>query len=295
MKQLTLSFIFCLFSFVSISQTIQRGYILEYKGKDKKTPLAAVELVVRGASSTVSAKEGAFVLQFASLKPGDQAFITRLQKKGYELFNTDAVAQWHLSRTGEPFKIVMCRSDQFKKLKDTYWQVASNSYKIQYQKEQDQLVKALNEQIIKEADYQRKLSELRLFYERQLDNLDVYVEKFARYDLSELDSTEQAIIELVQNGEIELAIKKYEDMNLLEKFIKSSNEKNKAHEDQLKLDSALAVKDQTMARLRSILEMGVDLNSKSGKRVDAIRDLELLMHADPTNQEYMDLWKELCR
>lgn len=293
MKQLALSFFFCLFSLASISQTIQRGYILEYKGKDKKTPLAAVELVVRGASSTVSSKDGAFVLQFASLKPGDQAFITRLQKKGYELFNTDAVAQWRLSRTGEPFKIVMCRSDQFKKLKDTYWQVASNSYKKQYQKEQDQLVKAKNEQKIKEADYQRKLAELRLSYEKQLENLDAYVEKFARYDLSELDSTEQAIIELVQNGEIELAIKKYEDMNLLEKFIKSSNEKNKAHEDQLKLDSVLAVKDQTIARLRSILEMGIDLNSKSGKREDAIRDLELLMHADPANQEYMDLWRKL--
>lgn len=254
MKQHTLSFIFCLFSLVSISQTIQRGYILEYKGKDKKTPLSAVELVVRGASSTVSSKDGAFVLQFASLKPGDQAFITRLQKKGYELFNTDAVAQWRLSRTGEPFKIVMCPSDQFKKLKDTYWQVASNSYKKQYQKEQDQLAKAKNEQKIKEADYQRKLAELRLSYEKQQENLDANVEKFARYDLSELDSTEQAIIELVQNGEIEFAIKKYEDMNLLEKFIKSSNEKNKAHEDQLKLDSILAVKDQTIARLRSILD-----------------------------------------
>lgn len=295
MKQLALSFFFCLFSLASISQTIQRGYILEYKGKDKKTPLAAVELVVRGASSTVSSKDGAFVLQFASLKPGDQAFITRLQKKGYELFNTDAVAQWRLSRTGEPFKIVMCRSDQFKKLKDTYWQVASNSYKKQYQKEQDQLAKAKNEQKIKEADYQRKLAELRLSYEKQLENLDVYVEKFARYDLSELDSTEQAIIELVQQGEIELAIKKYEEMGLLEKFNKSSKEIRETHEAQLKLDSVLTIKELTIERLRSILEKGVDLKKKTGEREAAIRDLELLMHADPTNQEYFDLWKELCK
>ena len=55
-------------------------------------------------------------------------------------------------------------------------------------------------------------------YDRQLDDLDNYVDRFARIDLSELSVIEAEIIELVQRGEIDKAIRLYEQQGLEEKY-----------------------------------------------------------------------------
>ncbi len=201
----------------AFAQTVQHGFVKEYNEKNKKTPLPGVELNVRSASSTVSNKNGDFALSFLTLKPGEKINVRRIEKLGYELFNKEAIEQWNLNPK-DPFIIVMCKSEKFKKIRDNYEKVSSESYARQLKKEEASLAQLKKEGKIKEAEYQQQLFELRENYEKQLDNLDNYVDRFSRIDLSELSAVEQEIIALVQEGRIEEAIAKYEEQNYVEKY-----------------------------------------------------------------------------
>lgn len=204
----------------AIAQSVQKGIILEYNGKDAKTPIANVEIVVNNAGSTVSNKKGEFNLTFRTLKPGDKVAIRRIVKAGYEVFNKDALEQWYISKDNTPFEIVMCRSDVFKQLRDNYSNVARTSYTIKFENEQLQLKQSLDKGAIEQNVYQQKLKALQDQYESQLDNIENYIDKFARIDLSELEAFEKDVINLVAKGEIDLAIQRYEDENLLTKYKK---------------------------------------------------------------------------
>jgi len=199
------------------SQTVQLGVVKEYNEKAQKTPLAGVELNVRSAGSTVSDNNGKFSLNFLTLKPGEKINVRRIERLGYEVFNKEAIEQWNLNPKN-PFIIVMCKSDKFKRIRDNYERMSSKSYARQLKKEEAALAKLKNEGKLKEAEYQKQLFELRESYENQLDNLENYIDRFSRIDLSELSAVEQEIIELVQQGRIDEAIAKYEEQNYVDKY-----------------------------------------------------------------------------
>lgn len=188
-----------LFAPLMCAQTIQKGVIKEYNERSQKTPLGGVELNVRSANSTVSDKNGGFSLSFLTLKPGEKVNVRRVEKLGYEIFNKEAIEQWNLNPK-DPFLIVMCKSEKFKRIRDNYERVASESYSKQLKREEAVLVKLKTEGKLKEAEYQKKLYEIREEYERQLDNLENYIDRFSRIDLSELSVIEQEIIELVHKA-----------------------------------------------------------------------------------------------
>lgn len=217
-KSIIISALFAICSFFATAQTQQKGIIQEYNESAKKTALPGVEINVRSANSTVSDEEGNFALQFLTLSPGEKVNVRRIEKLGYEVFNKEAIEQWNINPK-TPFIIIMCRSDRFKKIRDNYERVSSESYARQLKKDEAALVKLKADGKLKEADYQKQLYELRENYERQLDNIETYVDRFSRIDLSELSNTEQKIIELVQQGNIEEAIAKYEEQNFTDKYI----------------------------------------------------------------------------
>ncbi len=219
MKKLTIIYsIFAICTIFTTAQTQQNGIIQEYNESAKKTALPGVEINVRSANSTVSGKDGSFTLQFLTLSPGEKVNVRRIEKLGYEVFNKEAIEQWNINPK-MPFVIIMCRSDRFKKIRDNYERISSESYARQLKKDEAALAKLKADGKLKEADYQKQLYELRENYERQLDNIESYVDRFSRIDLSELSNTEKEIIELVQQGKIEEAIAKYEEQNFTDKYI----------------------------------------------------------------------------
>lgn len=203
-------------------QTVQQGVTLAYNERNQKTPLGGVQIVIRDAGSTVSDVSGKFTLKFSTLKAGDRVIYRVIKKNGYELFNTDALAQWNISKDNKPFTIILCQSSKLKAIKDNYNRVASKSYEAQYRKEQQSIEAKLKEGKIKEIEYKQKILEIEDRYYRQLDNLDNYIERFARIDLSELDDKEKAIIECVQRGEIEKAITLYESLDYIGQYKKET-------------------------------------------------------------------------
>ena len=200
------------------SQSTQSGFVKEYNERLDKTPLDLVEITISNAASTVSDDNGNFMLQFRTLKPGDKVNVRRIEKLGYEIFNKEALEQWFISRENRPFTIVMCKSEKFKRIRDNYSRVSSESYEMQLKKEETRLAAERKSGKLKEEEYQKALKKLNDDYDRQLDNLDNYIDHFARIDLSELSSTEAEIIELVQQGEINKAIQLYEQQGLEDKY-----------------------------------------------------------------------------
>lgn len=214
----SLTVLFTTVVFPALSQTVQNGVVMEYRMWNKKKPLAGVEIDVKYAGSTYSDKKGQFTLQFNSLKPGDKVNVRRIEKKGFEIFNKEALDQWNLSSSGRPFTIIMARSKDMKSLRDNYSSLSSASYKKQYEKEKTRIDNMLSEGKIKQQDYQKQLKELDDWYQLQLDKIENYVDHFSRFDLSEMSSEEAAIIKLVQQGKFEEAIRRYDQLRLTEKY-----------------------------------------------------------------------------
>ncbi len=251
-------------------QTVQRGVVREYNERAAKTPLAGVELRAAGAGSTFSGEDGEFALEFLTLEPGQRVNVRRIEKEGYVLFNKEAVEQWNLSPT-TPFVLVMCRSDRFKRIRDNYYRNSEERYAAQYRKERDELARLQKEGKLKDEEYRKRLAEVSDNYERQLDNLDAYVDRFARIDLSEISGVEQEIIELVEAGRFDEAVQKYEDLRIKEQLVEALGQRKEVRNaiKQLSavesgmsasIDSLYAAAERQIATLR--LAGGVENNRK---------------------------------
>ena len=269
------------------AQVVQRGLMLEYNEELAKSPLGGVEVVVRGAPSSVSDASGGFELEFLTQSGGERVSVTRIEKPGYEIFNKEALEQWNINPE-EPFRIVMCESGRFKRIRDNYSRVSSESYARQQASEESRLRELLEDGALKEEEYRKELYELKVEYQTKLDDLESYVDRFARIDLSELDEVEREIIKLVQAGDMEGAIAKYEAQDLLGKYRAETEDIREIETARESLDEAEQAKregrDSLFAAVRRqfetyVLAGGEENYEKAG---NLLREVAL---ADTTNLE----------
>ena len=256
------------------AQSVQQVQVLEYNGREQKTPLAGVSLTVQNAGSTMSDAHGVITLQFRSLKAGEPVQIRRIDLAGYELFNKEAVDTWTISPQ-RTFQLVLCKSDRFKALCDQYNAAASASYERQLKRDKQKLEDLKREGKLKAEEYAMQAAALESQYNEQLDKLENYVERFARIDLSEISEQEQQIIALVEQGDIDEAIRQYEELNLLGKYQQQSREILEVRNGQQQLDSLREEKIETRDSLIAVLEEQIKLYERLGEKqkADSIRNI----------------------
>ena len=212
---------------------MQHGVVLKYNGKEKKTPLEGVSLVVRGALSTTSEKQtGCFVLSFNTLKVGDRLTFRENTPAldGYEMYNKDVVENWNISPS-QSFEIVMVDSEYLKKEKDELKKNTRAYYEEELNKIKKELEESLKQDRIQQEEYNQKLLEAEDEFYEKLKNIDNYIDQFVRIDLSTVKPAEQHILDLVSQGKFEEAIKAYEDLRLIESYetlVKSKQTKQEA-------------------------------------------------------------------
>lgn len=195
---------------VASAQTIETGTVKEYRGVEQKLPLAGVELMVKGAPSTLSDDSGNFNLRFTTLAPGAKVEYTEIYKDGFVIFNRDALEAWRISNNGKPFTIVMCRESDFRKLKKKFYGIIEKSYLDEYNRQ-----KALTEQHARNEDELRaQLKLLEADYNEKMGNINTYVDLFSRIDLSEISDVEAKVVEHLERSEIDQAIELFESLNL---------------------------------------------------------------------------------
>lgn len=230
------------------AQISQQVKVVEYLGKESKKPLAGVNVSVFNAPPVMSDASGDLVLNFRTLHDGDRVSLRRVDKSGYEVFNKDAVEQWSAS-SRQTFRIVLCESSRFRALCDQYQATASANYERQYQKDQQALEAQYKAHQLKEEEYKQKLEELTSLYNDQLDNLDTYVDRFARIDLESLSAEQQRIIQLIQEGKFDEAIAAYEAADYLKQYTRKSAERIKAEEAAQRLQQVADDKQRTQEQL----------------------------------------------
>ena len=218
MKKTSLTFLAALITLFAHAQTTQPCEVKQYNQKEQKTPLPGVEVMVSNAGTTVSDNGGKLTLAFRTLKPGDRVYLISAKKAGYELFNSEAVKQWNISRERTPFTLVLVKKEYFDQLKANLTRTSTDSYQRKYEQAVRELEKQKKAGKMKEEEFNRKYDELETQYQTQLSNLDNYIDQFSRIDLSEVSEEEQRILELVQEGKIDEAVQAYEEMELANKL-----------------------------------------------------------------------------
>ena len=274
---------------LTVAQTNQRGAVKEYREANNKRPLSGVQLEITNAGSAVSDRKGDFLLEFRTLKPGQKVSVRRIEKVGYEIFNKEALEQWNIN-PDEPFTIIMVRSELFKQIRDNYSRISSKSYAEQYEKEKSALEKERQDGRITEEKLREQLEELSSWYDSQLNNLDNYVDRFARIDLSELSENERSIINLVKEGKLDEAIERYNKSNLIETFESETSESLKLSESIDALNALKIAKDNSISEIWDMLERQMDLYALKGGKDSYEKICEILKrvaNADPKNIRIM--------
>ena len=288
MKRLFLSIFILATTITAMAQATQPCVVKQYNQKHQKTPLAGVQVEVRGAQTATSAANGAVTLQFATLKPGDRVPFRAATKAGYELMNKTAVEQWNISRDQHPFEIVLVQSAYFTQLKSNLKQSSVDSYHKKYEQTLAQLEKLKKEGELKEQEYYDKLNELEDRYDSQLKNLDTYVDQFARIDLSELSEQEQQFIELAHAGRLDEAAEAYNALNAAGKYITAVENVRRLNEDIAKLEDEKAQQQEAAKTFFSVLQRQVNTLKLAGGEENYKKAGELLKRAalaDTTNVE----------
>ena len=279
MKKVVLTIVVLAITLTALAQATQPCIVKQYNQKQQKTPLAGVQVEVRGAQTATSAANGALSLQFATLKPGDRVPFRAATKAGYELMNKTAVEQWNISRDQKPFEIVLIQSAYFTQLKGKLKQSSVDSYHEKYEKARAELEKLQKEGKLKEQEYYDKLNELEDRYDSQLKNLDAYVDQFARIDLSELSEQEQQFIELAHSGRLDEAAEAYNSLNAAGKYITAVENVRKLNEDIAKLEDEKAQQQEAAKTFYAMLQRQVNTLKLAGGEENYKKAGELLKRA----------------
>lgn len=289
MKKLILCAIIGMMALAAAAQTVQHGLVLEYREAAPKTALPGVEVRVYPAQSTVSDTNGKFSLEFLTLSPGERISVRSIAKDGYEVFNSDALEQWNLSPENT-FSIVMCRSDRFKRLKDLYYANSEERYARQYRDAAANLRRLRDANRIAQHEFADSLARIEKLYARQLENLDNYVDRFARIDLSEISAAEQEIIGLVQAGRIDEAIARYDELGAAGRLVSTLRQRAEVRQAVERLGEAEAGMTLAADSLLAVVSRQIQTLELAGDYGNNARILELyrsVADADTTNIDWL--------
>lgn len=243
------------------AQSTQKGIVLEYQGTDAKTPLANVAIAAQNAAATQSDAAGQFTLQFRTLHPGDNIQLRRVDRSGYEIMNREVIENLRIGNEANTssIQIVMCSRQRLQELRDGYRSVAAQRYQKELERSQEELERLKTDNKVAIEDYNQRMDSLEAAYEEKLQNLESYIDKFARIDVSELDSIEQHILDLVQAGQFEEAIELYDQQNFPAKLAQSKADRQQLAEAKQQIADAEAKQKEQITKLYASIDRQVTL------------------------------------
>jgi tetratricopeptide (TPR) repeat protein len=252
------------------------AYLYDYKTKTK-SPVSNVSLTVAYAKGpAISQADGSFTIEFQDFGAGKKlAFEKQPFGPGLIVLNKKEVDGW--STFEGKLTLIMCNKKDFDACKQNYYEVGLESVTRRYERK----IAALKQE---SADYQQRLQELEEDRDRIMDNLRNSADAMARIDQSELDDAMQEVLDLYEQGSVEDAMKKLEDMRLEEKFVQTLDKK---HEGERIVSEATKDSVLVLNKLRTSVEM----HKNSGNWDKAAETLKLL--ADRLNT-YDDVFAFAC-
>ena len=206
---------------LSAQTTTQKGISYRYNGKNPRTPLPNVTVeCVTANNAVISDSVGFFTLTFNNLKMGDRMGLVTVKKREMMVFNQHAVDEWSIRK--EPLCLILCDANEFEQQKQNLIEIGRREAQKKYDRQKTELEKQLEASQIDRAIYEAKLDSAWQELDRLHKHIDEYADLFARIDESEIDSTAQQAMDLFNQGQVDEAVKLFEQGNYLEK-LKASN------------------------------------------------------------------------
>ena len=244
---------------------VQKGITFRYNGKNPRTPLGGVYVKTATSPNGVVSDEnnGVFFLKLQNVKMGDRLGRATVSKTGLMIFNQQAVDEW--SARKEPLKLILCDANQFQKQKNNLISIGRNQAEKKYKKRLAELEKKNKAQQLTLDEYYAKLDSINKDRDNAEKHMEEYADMFARIDESEVDTLAQRAIELFNQGQLEEAIKLFEQGNYLEKLDDALKIKTQAEELRQKADSADVLADKDIEEYKKSIQAQVSAYKMSNE------------------------------
>ena len=244
---------------------VQKGITFRYNGKNPRTPLGGVYVKTATSPNGVVSDEnnGVFFLKLQNVKMGDRLGRATVSKTGLMIFNQQAVDEW--SARKEPLKLILCDANQFQKQKNNLISIGRNQAEKKYKKRLAELEKKNKAQQLTLDEYYAKLDSINRDRDNAEKHMEEYADMFARIDESEVDTLAQRAIELFNQGQLEEAIKLFEQGNYLEKLDDALKIKTQAEELRQKADSAEVLADKDIEEYKKSIQAQVSAYKMSNE------------------------------
>lgn len=215
---LLLVVLLCACNVLAQSVLIQKGITYRYNGKNPRIPIGGVYVKTATSPNGVVSDEGngTFALKLQNIKMGDRLGRATVSKAGLMIFNQQAVDEW--SARKEPLKLILCDANQFQKQKNNLIAIGRNQAEKKYKKRLAELEKKNKAQQLTLDEYYSKLDSINRERDNAEKHMEEYADMFARIDESEVDTLAQRAIELFNQGQLEEAIRLFEQGNYLKKI-----------------------------------------------------------------------------
>ena len=239
------------------SVLVQRGITYRYNGKNPRIPIGGVYVKTATSPNGVVSDEGngTFALKLQNIKMGDRLGRATVSKAGLMIFNQQAVDEW--SARKEPLKLILCDANQFQKQKNNLIAIGRNQAEKKYKKRLAELEQKNKAQQLTLDEYHAKLDTINRERDNAEKHMDEYADMFARIDESEVDSLAQRAIELFNQGQLEEAIRLFEQGNYLEKIDEALKVKAQSKELRQKADSAEFLADKDIEEYKKSIQAQV--------------------------------------
>lgn len=209
------TYVIFLISFSLHAQVTQKGKVVEQNSGLKGIP--QVTIMIIGAAPANSDNNGAFSITLPKGKEGGRVLVTDISKAGYEIVNYTEINEWNLS-SHHSFNIVMCKRGALEQARRKYYKIGADVYRIRYQKKLEELQQSLQKAKLNKEIYEEKLSVANEELQQAMQKLEMFADKFARINRDELNELDKKAFELLDKGDIDDAIKVYEEARILEQF-----------------------------------------------------------------------------
>lgn len=267
MRKIVVFFIVLLGSYNVFAQSVlvQRGITYRYNGKNPRIPIGGVYVKTATSPNGVVSDEGngTFALKLQNIKMGDRLGRATVSKAGLMIFNQQAVDEW--SARKDPLKLILCDANQFQKQKNNLITIGRNQAEKKYKKRLAELEKKNKAQQLTLDEYYAKLDSINRERDNAEKHMDEYADMFARIDESEVDTLAQRAIELFNQGQLEDAIRLFEQGNYLKKIDDALKIKTQAEELRQKADSAEVLADKDIEEYKKSIQAQVSAYKMSNE------------------------------
>lgn len=198
---LLIIYFFCLLQ--AEAQFTQRGWTLEYHGRQKKTIYTSpVSISFQGCSSTTNDKSGNLSLVFPNAKAGNVVSCTDLEisNSEYVIFNRNDFDIWTLGNRRLP--IVLCKKSKIDNYVAIYTKVQMEAANAKYKKAKKELYNSEKDN----SELRKELKSLERIHEEEIKEIKANALIFAYIDEEKMDSLQYEQHLCILNNDIKRAV-----------------------------------------------------------------------------------------